>query len=292
MLNENQTIIKGHSWQKYVVSKSIDPIFSAVHTKLAKDNLNLEQGLLYLLGNGYSLEVVDRQLFFFNDTFINDLSCALGIYLEEYRYTNGELFYSEVKRNLKMNIAPPMVYFFIDHQSYLAIVIQVDDDRTYRIIHPVTKEVAEMPESSVDFTKPWLMMNSPRFAKPVFRDMDAIIRLSLRRFFQTRKQLRLLNEQTFIRTLEDTVIEALVKDQNYKNVRHMRRYFIEALEYVSKYFKLDLESCIRKMEEAMGLWEALGQSNGIVDAAETTKRAAALENEVINLFESSIRGEF
>lgn len=263
MLAENLKIVNAPNGQKYPVFKDVNPVFSAIHTKLAKDKLLIEQEILYILGGGYAFEVINGDIHVFNQTFINDLSSVLGIYFEEYYISNHNLFFMEVQRNLKMNIAPPMAYFFWGEVSYLAIIIQVNSDKTYTVINPITKEVTVMPEQFIDYSKSWIMLNSPRFAKPVFRDLNTIIKLALIKFCQTRKQLKLQEEQKFISVSEEKLIDCLVSNNLYRTINPLREFFKTGLELVCKYLDIDLKQCIQNVDEAMILWIRLRESSDV-----------------------------
>ena len=189
MLSDKEIRIKNGLKKEFILHTAIRPEFSAAHTKLCADGFVLTEEQMYIMGCCYERGILFGKPKLFNEEWLSDLCSCTGIYLEEYRHTDEENFYSEIKRNSAINIAPPMIYVRWDDKEYLAIVCKVYDDHTYDIISPVEKEVITVGSDRINCTRPWYMMNSPRFMAPVFRDKQELEENGLRHMFRNIRRL-------------------------------------------------------------------------------------------------------
>ncbi|HRR75801.1 MAG TPA: hypothetical protein P5191_03165 [Ruminococcus sp.] len=190
MLNDKEIRIKNGLKKEFILHTAIRPEFSAAHTKLCADGFVLTEEQMYIMGCCYERGILFGKPRLFNEEWLSDLCSCTGIYLEEYCHTDEENFYSEIKRNSAINIAPPMIYVRWEDKEYLAIVCKVHDDHTYDIISPVEKEVITVGSDRINRTRPWYMMNSPRFMAPVFRDRQELAENGLRHMFRNIRRLR------------------------------------------------------------------------------------------------------
>lgn len=229
MTEQKTVLIKNGLKKPYVVYKSIIPEFSAVHTKLCADNLILDQHMLFFLGKGYVRCLEDGKLQLFNPTFLNDLCGNLGIYLEEFQYYDEQLFFEEVRKNSIINIAPPMIYVIYKGKEYLTIVCKVHEDHTYDVISAVDKEVINIGKDQIDYSKPWYMMNSPRFMNPVFRPIQEMIKCAAYGMFQIDYQLYENDYQSYFSNNDQTIARAIA-EYDGKFDKEFQVFFIDALK--------------------------------------------------------------
>lgn len=196
MLNDREIRIKNGLKKEFILHTSIRPEFSAAHTKLCADGFVLTEEQMYIMGGCYERGILFGRPRLFNEEWLSNLCSCTGIYLEEYRHTDEEDFYSEIKRNSAINIAPPMIYVRWGKKEYLAIVCKVHDDHTYDIISPVEKEVITIGSDRINRMRPWYMMNSPRFMAPVFRDKQELAENGLRHLLRNVRRLHSASEDS------------------------------------------------------------------------------------------------
>ncbi|SFC12695.1 hypothetical protein [Butyrivibrio sp. YAB3001] len=238
----------------YELNEKVSPELSAIHTKLWADGLELSPELIYLLGDGYSRKIADDRLILFNDTFLNDLSGSLGIYLEDYEENSEESFYQAIKKNSAINIAPPMISVEYPEGEYLSIVCGVFDDHTYNVISPVDKDVVRVDKTRVACRKPWYMMNSPRFIKPVFRDRSQLIKEALLRILKRRDLENTSVYRKIYETDSDKVLEKAVLEMSRKDVED-RKLFYGAMMIAEEF--LEDESLKESLEEYRNLLSSM-----------------------------------
>ena len=282
MLNGEKQTIKNGFKKDYIVYKQIQPEFSAIHTKLCGDGVELEEALLYLLGNGYALDLVNGELELFNSTFLSDLCGSLGIYLEGYRYTNQQTYYEEVRRNSLINVAPPMIYVTYDAGTYLSLVRNVYENKQYEVIDPIAKELRIIGEEQVDYQQPWYMMNSPRFMRPVFRDMNEMIQCSIYKMMQTYRQLRLRNDQSYYNFDKNGIAEKLAETSNRKTKAY-RDLFVKSLQYMEKMIGHS-DWLEEGKQEILALWDTDVQQKS--QSYETAVLICAAEEKIMQLITS------
>ena len=246
MLNDREIRIKNGLKKEFILQTAIRPEFSAAHTKLCADGFVLTEEQMYVMGGCYERGILLGSPRLFNEEWLSDLCSCTGIYLEEYCHTDEETFYSEIKRNSAINIAPPMIYVRWDDREYLAIVCKVHDDHTYDIISPVEKEVITVGSDRIDRMRPWYMMNSPRFMAPVFRNRQELAENGLRHMFRNIRRLHSAPEGSSFfydpkKLAELTVSCGLIPD------REELTYWIKALR---SYKDIEaLEKCGERIEE-------------------------------------------
>ena len=145
--------------------------------KLALDNLNLSTGLVAILSNDYTFYSFRNRLVFRNPSFLEIFSSSLGIYLEKFEHTDREIACQLIAENSKRNIAPPMLQnqdtgeyeIVTDYQE--PYQVEVVDARSHQL---KLRDVSKLAEIE------WIMLNSPVFMKPIFRDLKECLALSLK----------------------------------------------------------------------------------------------------------------
>lgn len=257
MLTGECKTIKYGFRNKYLIYENIHPCLSAVHTKLSSDGLILREEEMYLLGSGYALNLMGETIETFNSTFVNDLSACLGIYLEEYHFTDRDIFYGEIKRNSSINIAPPMVHFRFDQGTFLAIILSVNSNRTYTIINPLTKDIDTVPEACVDYSKAWYMMNSPRFLKPVFRSKKEMFELGIYKLLQRNVQFHLLSGKGYLICGREQLILKMYEERSRVEEAALRDLFERSIEYLEEQLAADFKDLRALIHKTKLLWNKL-----------------------------------
>ena len=193
-----------------------DPLWlSGTRNKLAADGLDLSAPLLLLLAGGTEfyyrsyrsphsggvLSVSAKSPHAWRH-----LSVALGLYLEDFRTVDPERLYGDIKKNLLLRVAPPMLEvpaaLFRDSLTgdadgrdlMLLVAGFTADDSALILIHPQRPEYLTMPldllADSRNAWPPvpgreaqrgyrWVMQNAPSFAKPVFPALPASLLTAL-----------------------------------------------------------------------------------------------------------------
>lgn len=279
MLSGEKVIVKNGLKKSFTVYKNIRPEFSAIHTKLCADGMELEEELIYLLGNGYTRSLEDGMLKLFNSTFIGDLCSCMGIYLEEFEYTNEQKYFEEVKRNSAINIAPPMIYVKFVNNTYLAIVCKVHDNHTYDIISPVDKKIVTINGEQINYLKPWYMMNSPRFMKPVFREKEEMIKCAEYKMIQTNYQLKIRKDAYFNFNREDIANEIIKLSE--KQDFELQTMFLESVKYIEAFYGY-LHLLSEHREKLQSLWKTLYEEIEEVSRKRLAVQILEYENEVWN----------
>lgn len=278
MINGKKVIIENERKKNFIVYNDIHPAFSAIHSKLCTDGMVLEEGLLYMLGNAYEFCIEDDELQLINSTFLNDLCGSLGIYLEEFLYTNEQTYFSEIKRNLAINIAPPMIHVHFDQKIYLSIVCKVYDDHSYKIISPVEKNVVKIDRNQIDYSKPWYMMNSPRFMCPVFRKSEEAIVNSIYKIAQKRKQLSGNGRSYFIYDRRE-IINKMAESKEVYDVK-LRIMFAESIKYISS--TPDVLEMMEKNKHSLEiLWSKLNNEENIRNRYILAEKIFDLEEDMV-----------
>ena len=229
----DKKIFKNGLKKGYVVLDEIQPKFSAIHTKLCTDGMNLSQEQMYLLGNGYAREIFDDNLIMFNNMFLNDLSSCLGIYLEDYEENDEQMFFESVKKNSAINIAPPMIFVKYEKVDYLSIVCKVFDDHSYDVISPIEKIIIHVTKEDVMYDKPWYMMNSPRFINPVFRNFKQLIDEAVYRLQQKYGLIKTSDYQKIFELDTDLVCKKASKELS-KEMIEDRLLYCNAMRMITK----------------------------------------------------------
>ncbi|MCS1391371.1 hypothetical protein NXZ77_07290 [Lysinibacillus boronitolerans] len=183
--------------------ESNNVLISAVRTKLAADGLRVSPALLLLLGGGidffYRSHIDEGKNESYasavNPHFLRDLCLPLGLYLEDFRTIDIRRLQQDIKRNLLLRVAPPMIEIpgcmlnSADLEIYPRILMLVaglsEDESELIVVHPMKRDYLRIAYSSLasiceaEGGIRWLMINSPSFSKPVFPPLELGLKQSL-----------------------------------------------------------------------------------------------------------------
>ena len=172
--------MKKNKYLTFLDNKALDDNndYLGIRLKLSLDNLNLSTGLVAILSNDYSFYSFRNRLVFHNPSFIEIFSSSLGIYLEKFEHTDSQIAYQLIAENSKRNIAPPMLknqdtgeYEIVtDYQE--PYQVEVVDARSHQL---KLRDVSKLAKIE------WIMLNSPVFMKPIFRDLKECLALYLKK---------------------------------------------------------------------------------------------------------------
>ena len=259
MLNDREIRIKKGLKKEFILHTAIKPEFSAVHTKLCADGFILTEEQMYIMGGCYERAILGGRPRLFNKEWLGDLCSCIGIYLEEYRHIDEERFFSEIKRNSAINIAPPMIYVRWGEKEYLAIVCRVHEDHTYDIISPIEKEVITIDSGRIDYIRPWYMMNSPHFMAPVFRNKQELAENGLRHMFRNIRRIQSASTDSYFCYDPKNLAKLAVAENCIPEYEELT-FWIQALRSFMDIPALD--KCSRRIKE---LYEelALSDMNGV-----------------------------
>ncbi|MEY9975864.1 hypothetical protein [Lysinibacillus sp. RC79] len=216
-------------------------LISAVRTKLAADGLRISPSLLLLLGQGIDFFYQSKKdkekfvgnAFAANPQLLRDLCLPLGLYLEDFRTIDIRRLQLDIKRNLLLRVAPPMLELpgyllgreFELYPKVLTLVAGLSEDESKIILlHPTRKEYLSIDYSSLSNICQanggirWLMINSPSFSKPVFPSLDLGITQALQlwafRKLNTTMGMNILRgEQAFQKCINDLHLISNISDE-------------------------------------------------------------------------------
>lgn len=171
--------MKKNKYLTFLNDKTLDDdcAYLGIRLKLALDNLNLSTGLVAILSNDYTFYSFRNQLVFQNPSSIETFSSSLGLYLEKFEHTDSQIAYQLISENCKRNIAPPMLKnqdtgeYEIVTGCQAPYQVEVVDARSHQL---KLRDISKLAEIE------WIMLNSPVFMKPVFRDLKECLTLSLK----------------------------------------------------------------------------------------------------------------
>ena len=225
--------------------------YLGIRLKLALDNLNLSTGLVAILSNDYSFYSFRNRLVFHNPSFIEIFSSSLGIYLEKFEHTDSQVAYQLIAENSKRNIAPPMLknqdtgeYEIVtDYQE--PYQVEVIDARSHQL---KLRDVSKLAEIE------WIMLNSPVFMKPIFRDLKECLALSLKN--QVIKNSYNRRHDRASKDCQLTHLGNALK-QELQSIRKSRMIYLQGLKEVETRFDYNFKETCQQLESIVDFLDAV-----------------------------------
>lgn len=232
--------------------------YLGIRLKLALDNLNLSTGLVTILSNAYTFYFLRGQLVFQNPSSIETFSSSLGLYLEKFEHTDSQIAYQLISENSKRNIAPPM--------------LQNQDTGEYEIVtgcqEPYQVEVVDVRSHQLkwrDISKlaeiEWIMLNSPVFMKPVFRDLKECLTLSLKN--QVIKNSFNRCQDRTAKDCQLIYLENALKHQLYA-IKQSRIFYLQGLKEVETKLSLNFEEACKQLKAIITFLDTVDTSGPLL----------------------------
>ena len=245
--------MKKNKYLTFLDNKALDDNndYLGICLKLSLDNLNLSTGLVAILSNDYSFYSFRNRLVFHNPSFIEIFSSSLGIYLEKFEHTDSQIAYQLIAENSKRNIAPPMLknqdtgeYEIVtDYQE--PYQVEVVDARSHQL---KLRDVSKLAKIE------WIMLNSPVFMKPIFRDLKECLALSLKN-----QVIKNSYNSRHDRTSKDcrlTHLENALK-QELQSIRKSRMIYLQGLKEVETRFDYNFKETCQQLESIVDFLDAV-----------------------------------
>ena len=245
--------MKKNKYLTFLDNKALDDNndYLGIRLKLSLDNLNLSTGLVAILSNDYSFYSFRNRLVFHNPSFIEIFSSSLGIYLEKFEHTDSQIAYQLIAENSKRNIAPPMLknqdtgeYEIVtDYQE--PYQVEVVDARSHKL---KLRDVSKLAKIE------WIMLNSPVFMKPIFRDLKECLALSLKN-----QVIKNSYNSRHDRTSKDcrlTHLENALK-QELQSIRKSRMIYLQGLKEVETRFDYNFKETCQQLESIVDFLDAV-----------------------------------
>lgn len=228
--------------------------YLGIRLKLALDKLKLSTGLVAILSNDYTFYFFRNQLIFHNPSFIEVFSSSLGLYLEKFEHTDSHIAYQLIAENSKRNIAPPMLKNQ-DTGEYEIITgyqdpyqVEVIDARSHQLNLRDISKLAEIE---------WIMLNSPVFMKPIFRDLKECLLLALKN--QVIKNSYNSRHYTNSKDSKLNHLESALKS-HLQSIKQSRQVYLKGLREVETSLKLSLKETCQQLEEIIYLLNTIDDS--------------------------------
>lgn len=236
--------MKKNKYLTFLDNKVLDDDYDylGIRLKLALDNLNLSTGLVAILSNDYTFYSFRNRLVFRNPSFLEIFSASLGIYLEKFEHTDREIACQLIAENSKRNIAPPMLQNQ-DTGEYEIVTgyqepyqVEVVDARSHQL---KLRDVSKLAEIE------WIMLNSPVFMKPIFRDLKECLALSLKN-----QVIKNSYNSRHHRTSKDCQLTHLgnALKQELQSVRKSRMFYLQGLKEVETKLDYNFEETCQQLE--------------------------------------------
>lgn len=245
--------MKKNKYLTFLDNKALDDNndYLGIRLKLALDNLNLSTGLVAILSNDYSFYSFRNRLVFHNPSFIEIFSSSLGIYLEKFEHTDSQVAYQLIAENSKRNIAPPMLknqdtgeYEIVtDYQE--PYQVEVIDARSHQL---KLRDVSKLAEIE------WIMLNSPVFMKPIFRDLKECLALSLKN--QVIKNSYNRRHDRASKDCQLTHLGNALK-QELQSIRKSRMIYLQGLKEVETRFDYNFKETCQQLESIVDFLDAV-----------------------------------
>ena len=245
--------MKKNKYLTFLDNKALDDNndYLGIRLKLSLDNLNLSTGLVAILSNDYSFYSFRNRLVFHNPSFIEIFSSSLGIYLEKFEHTDSQIAYQLIAENSKRNIAPPMLknqdtgeYEIVtDYQE--PYQVEVVDARSHQL---KLRDVSKLAKIE------WIMLNSPVFMKPIFRDLKECLALSLKN-----QVIKNSYNSRHDRTSKDcrlTHLENALKHE-LQSIIKTRMIYLQGLKEVETRFDYNFKETCQQLESIVDFLDAV-----------------------------------
>lgn len=243
--------MKKNKYLTFLDNKELSPFvdddsnYLGIRLKLALDNLNLSTGLVAILSNDYSFYFFRNQLFFRNPSFIESFSSSLGLYLEKFEHTDSNIAYQLIVENSKRNIAPPMIknkktgeYEIITgyRDPYQ---LEFIDIRNHRLN---VRDISKISEIE------WIMLNSPVFMRPVFRDLRECLIHSLKN--QVIKNIYNMSRITISKECQLKYLENAL-NHHFEQLIQTRISYLRGLKEIEMKFDMNFKESYKQLEDVL-----------------------------------------
>lgn len=251
--------MKKNKYLTFLDNKVLDDDYDylGIRLKLALDNLNLSTGLVAILSNDYTFYSFRNRLVFRNPSFLEIFSSSLGIYLEKFEHTDREIACQLIAENSKRNIAPPMLrnqdtgeYEIVtDYQE--PYQVEVVDARSHQL---KLRDVSKLAEIE------WIMLNSPVFMKPIFRDLKECLALSLKN-----QVIKNSYNSRHHRTSKDCQLTHLgnALKQELQSVRKSRMFYLQGLKEVETKLDYNFEETCQQLEAIIDFLDSVNGTGSL-----------------------------
>lgn len=236
---------------------SDDRYYLGIRLKLALDNLNLSTGLVAILSNDYTFYFFRDQLVFQNPSYIETFSSSLGLYLEKFEHTDSQIAFQLILENSKRNIAPPMLKnqntgeYEIVTGCQDPYQVEVVDARSHQL---KLRDVSKLAEIE------WIMLNSPVFMKPVFRDLKECLTLSLKN--QVIKNSYNRCHDSTSKDCQFIYLENALKHQLH-SIRQSRIFYLQGLKEVETKISHNFEEACQQLKAIISFLDAIDASGSL-----------------------------
>lgn len=251
--------MKKNKYLTFLDNKVLDDDYDylGIRLKLALDNLNLSTGLVAILSNDYTFYSFRNRLVFRNPSFLEIFSSSLGIYLEKFEHTDREIACQLIAENSKRNIAPPMLQnqdtgeyeIVTDYQE--PYQVEVVDARSHQL---KLRDVSKLAEIE------WIMLNSPVFMKPIFRDLKECLALSLKN-----QVIKNSYNSRHHRTSKDCQLTHLgnALKQELQSVRKSRMFYLQGLKEVETKLDYNFEETCQQLEAIIDFLDSVNGTGSL-----------------------------
>jgi hypothetical protein len=251
--------LKKNKYLTFLDNKVLDDDYDylGIRLKLALDNLNLSTGLVAILSNDYTFYSFRNRLVFRNPSFLEIFSSSLGIYLEKFEHTDREIACQLIAENSKRNIAPPMLQNQ-DTGEYEIVTgyqepyqVEVVDARSHQL---KLRDVSKLAEIE------WIMLNSPVFMKPIFRDLKECLALSLKN-----QVIKNSYNSRHHRTSKDCQLTHLgnALKQELQSVRKSRMFYLQGLKEVETKLDYNFEETCQQLEAIIDFLDSVNGTGSL-----------------------------
>ena len=251
--------MKKNKYLTFLDNKVLDDDYDylGIRLKLALDNLNLSTGLVAILSNDYTFYSFRNRLVFRNPSFLEIFSSSLGIYLEKFEHTDREIACQLIAENSKRNIAPPMLQNQ-DTGEYEIVTgyqepyqVEVVDARSHQL---KLRDVSKLAEIE------WIMLNSPVFMKPIFRDLKECLALSLKN-----QVIKNSYNPRHHRTSKDCQLTHLgnALKQELQSVRKSRMFYLQGLKEVETKLDYNFEETCQQLEAIIDFLDSVNGTGSL-----------------------------